>query len=354
MNKSITFLMPSIGVKPVGGFKVVFEYANRLANDGFDVHIAYSASLYFKTLSLRKKFRRIIAYFYWLIIGYSGKKWFKLEPSIKHHFVFSLNERHVPKTDLYVATAVQTADYLKSYNLDINNKFYLIQDFENWGVSDKFVYDTYRFGLKNIVISKWLEKKVTDSGAKCTLIPNGFDFNYFTYNIPIEQKEQFKVSMLYHNDKRKGCKYGIEALKLVKSKYPQLKAMFFGTPKRPIDLPDWIEYFQMPDRDTHNRIYNECAINLAPSLQEGWGLTVGEAMMCGEAIVCTDTLGFQEMVVDGENGFIVPSHSAESLAEKLELLLSNNELRQKIAQKALDDIQKFRWENSYRKFKELL
>lgn len=44
MYKSVVFLMPCIGRTPVGGFKVVYEYANRLVNDGFDVKIVYPAT----------------------------------------------------------------------------------------------------------------------------------------------------------------------------------------------------------------------------------------------------------------------------------------------------------------------
>lgn len=44
-------------------------------------------------------------------------------------------------------------------------------------------------------------------------------------------------------------------------------------------MPGWIEYYRQPDRDTHNRIYNSSSIYLASSLQKGWGLTVGEAMI---------------------------------------------------------------------------
>lgn len=354
MKKSITFLMPQSGYKPAGGFKVVYEYANRLASDGIDVHIVYPTSIGFTKLSTIQKIKSIVRYPYWHIKGFYGKNWFRLNPSIHHHVVLSLNQIHVPKSDYYVATALKTAEYLHKYKIDNSRKLYLIQGFENWGVRDEDVYQTYHYGFKNIVISGWLKELVEKSGAPCTLIPNGFDFKYFTCDIPIEKKDRYKISMLYHQDELKGCKYGIKALEIVKNKHPELRAMFFGVPTRPENLPEWIEYYQMPDRDTHNRLYNECAINLAPSLQEGWGLTVGEAMICGEAVVCTDALGFKEMVEDGENGFIVPKASAEALADKIELLLQNDMLRQEIATKGHLDIQRFSWDDSYQKFRGLI
>ena len=78
-------------------------------------------------------------------------------------------------------------------------------------------------------------------------------------------RDKFAVVMLYHEMERKGCKYGFEALELVKQRYPQLKVTLFGTPELPTDLPEWYEYYQRPDREMHNRIYNEAAIFLGTS-----------------------------------------------------------------------------------------
>ena len=67
-------------------------------------------------------------------------RWFDLDRGIKLHFVPFLYERFAPKTDLYVATAVETSIYLNDYKqVDNKNKFYFIQDFENWDMSDRKV-----------------------------------------------------------------------------------------------------------------------------------------------------------------------------------------------------------------------
>ncbi len=352
--RSITFLMPGSGRNPAGGYKVVYEYANRFVEVGYEVHIVYSATLGFKSLPFKDKIRAILRYIYWAIIGFGGRSWFGLNPRIKEHLRFSLNYANVPKTDFYVATAVQTSYYGVAYPIDDSKKLYLIQDFENWGVSEEYVYQSYRLGLKNIVISNWLAKKVEYAGAKCSLIKNGFDFDYFNLKQPIESRSQYVISMLYNSSERKGCKYGVEALYIVKAKYPQLEAIFFGTPRRPDNLPQWIEYYRCPDKETHNYVYNKSSIYLAPSLQEGWGLTVGEAMICGNAIVCTDTLGFQEMVTNGKEGLIVPSKNALALAEAMKKLIENPDRRIMMAQNAVKTISDFTWESSFKLFESLL
>ena len=58
--ESITFLMPGKGSIPVGGFKVVFEYANRLQKDGYDVHIVYPVSILFTKSSIRLKIKQVL------------------------------------------------------------------------------------------------------------------------------------------------------------------------------------------------------------------------------------------------------------------------------------------------------
>lgn len=354
MKKSISFLFFGTPHRPVGGVKVALEYANHLTSCGYDVHLVYSLTLNPGRSSLMRRVKTFMRYAQRKVFRISARSWFNLAPSISEHTVLSLKQRNVPRTTYYVATVLQTSRFLKDFNVPDNHKLYLIQGFENWGVSDQEVMDTYRFGFKNIVVSNWLKAKVEEAGASCTLIRNGFDFDYFKLTNPIDARSPFIISMLFHNELNKGCRYGIEALATVRAKYPQLKALFFGFPERPADLPEWVEYHNCPDRETHNWIYNTSSIYLAPSLQEGWGLTVGEAMICGNAIVCTNTLGFQEMVTDGKEGFIVPTRNSVALADAILKLIENPELRIRMARTSVETISHFSWGESFNKFESLL
>lgn len=352
--KSITFLLPGHGRNPIGGYKVVYEYANRLAADNYEVHIVYPASVFFRQRSFEIKIKYILKYLYFVLFGgYSARRWFALDGNVREHLVWSLNKRNVCKTDYYVATAVETAMYLKNYHVPANNKLYLIQGYENWNISDQQVQETYRYGFKNIVIAQWLREIVERTGAACFLIHNGFDFSFFQKNIDYPQKNKFCISMLYHLSEWKGCKYGFEALHIVKRKYPQLKAYIFGV-YAPPSLPEWMEYYRQPDRDTFNRIYNEAAIYLAPSLTEGWGLTVGEAMICGAAVVCTDNMGYREMAIDKETALLSPIKDAESLANNIIYLIEHDEERYRIAQAGHQYIMQFTWDSAYEKFKSVI
>lgn len=344
----ITFLLPAMPVHPAGGYKVVYEYANRLANDGFSIRIAYAGTVFFKQRTFIGKIKSIIKYAYFKATRNKHfAHWMNLNSNIEEYLVPSLDFKHMKPSDYYVATAVQTAEYLNAFPVPNKCKLYLIQDFEDWFVTKEAVYKTYSYGMKNIVISNWLKNIVEKSGNNCTLIPNGFDFNFFKQTIDIKDKEQYTISMLYHNDFRKGCKYGIEALIKLKEKYPQLNAILFGVPSRPKNLPSWIEYYQQPDKDTHNLIYNRSSIFLAPSLTEGWGLTVGEAMICGCTIVCTDADGFLEMIKDNINGLVCKKEDSDDLVSKIEALFIDDKLRISLAEKSSTSIRKFSWDKSY-------
>lgn len=352
----VCFILPHPAVGPTGGYKVVYEYANRLVRDGFKVDVVYSGSIFWRQKPLKYKISNCFRYFEHLIKGYSCRSWFALDKRVSERLAMSMNYRHMPKADIYIATSPYTAWYLNDYPLESDKKFYLIQDYENWGPGlEKILEKTYRMQLNKIVISKWLHLMLYERYNECsTLIPNGFDFRRFNLSIDIEDKDIYCVSMLYHEMGRKRCEDAIEALKIVKKKYSQLKVNIFGVPRRPKNLPDWFDYYHMPDVDIHNRINNEAAIYIGSSETEGWGLTVGEAMICGQAVCCTDNDGYKEMAIDGETALLSPIRDPEALAKNIIRLIEDNDLRIRIAKRGNEFIKRFTWDKSYVKFKNLL
>ncbi len=349
---SIVFLFPGPGNEACGGLKVVCEYATRLAEDGFSVHIVYAGSLFWMRKSLYFKLTGIFRYLQHWLKGFSCRKWFRLNPRVKEHYAFSLSFCHVPKADRYIATNPQTAMYLKDYPVVNERKFYLIQGYENWGdVTDEILRQTYHYPLQKIVISSWLGKIMDEEHEKCVMIHNGFDFNSFRMTLPIARKDRMRIAMLYHAMERKGCRYGFEALEAVKKQYPQLRVNIFGVPPRPASMPDWYDYHQSPDRETLNRIYNESAVYLGCSSVEGWGLTVGEAMICGCAVVCTDNPGYSEMALDMDTALVSPVMDSAKLAHNILRFLQDDGLRQRIAEAGQNSIRRFTWDDAYSKFK---
>jgi len=67
-----------------------------------------------------------------------------------------------------------------------------------------------------------------------------------------------------------------------------------------------------------------------PTRFEGFGIVFAEAMACGVPVVTTDVVGANEVVVDGETGFLVPSDDHEAMAERIVQLLQDEELRKRM------------------------
>lgn len=355
MNKSISFLLFGPVLCPGGGMKIILEYANRLVADGYEVNIVYPATINWKKRDIVYKLKSIYHYFLHEIRGWKCNRWFNVDERVKEIHSLSLNYRDIPKTDIYIATEARTAPYVAKYPIENSRKYYFIQGYENWFLSDEEVRETYHLPLNKIVIADWLNQIVEkEEKESCVIIKNSFDFAYFKKTKDIKERNPLIVATLYNESPVKDVKTTLRALDLVHDKYPDLKVLIFGTEERPVDLPQWYEYTKRPTKEKHNEIYNNASIFIGSSISEGWGLTIGEGMICGAAIVCTDIAGYKEMAVHNKTALVSPIKDAEQLAKNIIKLIENNELRYKIAEEGNKYIQKFNWEHAYPKLKTTL
>jgi alpha-maltose-1-phosphate synthase len=82
-----------------------------------------------------------------------------------------------------------------------------------------------------------------------------------------------------------------------------------------------------------------------PSLFEGFGLVLLEAMAMGLPIIATPHTAAPDLIDDGEEGFLVPIRSAEAIAEKLDRLQRDRALINSMGAKAAKRAATFTWEN---------
>jgi glycosyltransferase involved in cell wall biosynthesis len=81
--------------------------------------------------------------------------------------------------------------------------------------------------------------------------------------------------------------------------------------------------------------WNSLSIAVVPSFHEAFGLIAVEAMACGIPVVASAVGGLKEIVQDGQTGLLVPPGDAAALARAIVTLLTNEPLRQRLAQAAL-------------------
>ena len=91
--------------------------------------------------------------------------------------------------------------------------------------------------------------------------------------------------------------------------------------------------------------YNAADVCVVPSHYESFGLVAVEAMASGVPVVASRVGGLTGTVKDGETGYLIPWLCPEPFAERIELLLENEPLRNNLGEAAREAMARYRWEN---------
>lgn len=303
----IAFVLPVPNSKIIGGYKVIYEYANYIVNAGYDVTIIYNAHKGENS----KYLPRFIVYLLRWKIGKYGPGWIDLDRRIHKIVKFSYDNYSFEGFDIVVATATETAEAVSRVS---SKKFYFLQDFENWnGRSDRDVLDTFRLDLQVITISKWLQRIVFEASGKMPFyIPNGIDKNIYFEAKKFNQRKRHTVSFLYHDEFRKGCDVTLNVVNRLRETYHDLEVYAFGYPEKPIQWQEWIHYVHKASPEEVSQLMNQSRVFLCTSRKEGFGLTGLEAIFCGCVLVTTDCCGVREYATQ-ENSFICEVDNEEQL-----------------------------------------
>ena len=347
----VNFLLPTPGQHPVGGYKVVYEYANGLAERGHEITVTHQMAKAPGGGTCRQLARYAKAR---LKGDWLPTAWFKMDPRVRMHLVIEYTPATLGSADALVATAWETAEVAATMPEKCGKKFYFIQHFEKWSGERERVLATWRLPLIKIVIAKWLRKISEDQGHSAYYIPNGVNFTAFGIDVPPELRDPHTVMMLYHSFDWTGSNDGFSALRTVKKRINDLKVIVFGVQERPLNLEPWFEFHQLPSQILLRSLYNRAAVFLSPSWAEGWPLPPAEAMLCGTATVLTDIGGHHEYGIDGETTSFGKAHAPESLIEPLLHLLTNTNARLKQSINAKKYIEQYSWERAIDLFDEFI
>ncbi len=187
---TITFVLPTAGSVPIGGFKVVYEYANALVRRGHRICVLHPDVLNDDMTVLRYS-KRLPGYIHQSINrSYRPDSWFMVDPRVQMLWRPSLHPIFVPNADAVVATFWRTAEWIANYPMCKGEKYYLLQHRETWAGPEDRGMATWRFPFHKIVIARWLQAIAEDLGEKSTYIPNGMDFQAFGMDTPPKSEIQ--------------------------------------------------------------------------------------------------------------------------------------------------------------------
>ena len=197
------------------------------------------------------------------------------------------------------------------------------------------------------VASSMTERSLLEMGVpadKITLIPYGAPIDYFQ---PQPKPDgTFRVIYAGRLSPRKGAHYLLAAWKELN--LPQAELMVVGANMMP---PAWFAPYQdccrLVPSVSHmalNQYYSASSVLVFPSLVEGFGLVLTEAMACGIPVITTPNTAGPNLITDGVEGFIIPIRDVEALKEKLEWCYQNPEALAEMGRAARRKAEQLTWE----------
>ena len=181
-------------------------------------------------------------------------------------------------------------------------------------------------------------------------------------NICKERLKKYNINFPYllfvgKHDPLKNLIHLMEAFKLIKEEFFQYKLIVVGEyswfseviKKRINELKlekDVIFTDYLADEVLYC-FYQNADVFVFPSLYEGFGMPVLEAMACGTPVVASNVCSLPEIVRD--NGILVNPYDVEDIANGIYKILRDNNLRQDLIRKGLSYVKEFTWEKAAKK-----
>jgi len=109
-------------------------------------------------------------------------------------------------------------------------------------------------------------------------------------------------------------------------------------------LQDLIVFLGKRSQDTLPYYYSAAEAVVVPSHYESFGMVALEALACGTPVVASQVGGLAYLVQDGLTGYTVPVDEPEILADRLENLLGDADLRARMGQQAVIAASDYAWE----------
>lgn len=228
-------------------------------------------------------------------------------------------------------------------------------------------YEKLYFFIKSLVRRIWKEsamvvsvshglKKLalaTNPSQEIGVIYNGVDTSVFLLDESKKNKDVFSILCASRLERRKGFRYVVSAVDALRERYPQLRLVIAGGDGNAGEelraqvaekkLSDVVTFSGQYTREDLVRLEQTSDVFVLPSFNEGMSNSLLEAMAGGLPVIMTPTGGAEELIRDGENGYIVPFADSERIAEKLEVLLKDAQLTERMGRESRAVAESMSW-----------
>ena len=101
-----------------------------------------------------------------------------------------------------------------------------------------------------------------------------------------------------------------------------------------LGVRDRITFVYRPSEEELVVLYQQAVAFALPSDEEGFGVVLLESMACGTPVISTRCGGPEDIITEGEDGFLVPRDDAPALGERIQLLCVDEELNRNMGRRA--------------------
>jgi glycosyltransferase involved in cell wall biosynthesis len=201
--------------------------------------------------------------------------------------------------------------------------------------------------------SDYVKRKITERfrGVKAIAIPSGVDVELFHPGARRSRPDLPQRYILFVGslEPRKNLPALIRAWKQVQGRIPELSLVIVGASGnvfRPVNLPQGLPNLHFIGHAgwTLPSIYANAELFVLPSLDEGFGLPVLEAMACGTPVLVSNGGALPEAA--GDAGLIFDLAQPDSLASLMEQCVTDSTLRARLIEKGLARAREFSWQKT--------
>lgn len=197
--------------------------------------------------------------------------------------------------------------------------------------------------------------KICADGMPRQVIYNGIDHKKFFYKKKTTDKT-VNLLFLARIVPRKGLMYLLKAIKILKTIEKKPFKLFIvgdGPEKRHMeeyvdrnDIHRFVQFEGFVPDEKKRLYYQKADVFCVPHVNEGFGITLLEAMSCGVPITGFKNLAFNEVLKNYPNPeFLVKPKNITQLAKALKKLINNSKIRKDITNWSLKESKKYDWSN---------